>query len=877
MPSALGQVSATQSETGCNVPSTSSVNLTGNLDIDGLLSGVKWTDPNLTFSFPTLLSQYGYTESGFEAMNAAQKTAVRAILGMIDSYTGLEFTEVTETSSVHGTIRFAEESYAGTAYAYYPSTAIQGGDVWLNHTDYNTPLKGTYAYATFIHEIGHTLGLDHGQDGSRALPTDHDTLEYSVMTYRSFVGADLNGYTVAQGSYPQTLMLDDIAALQYMYGADYSTNATNTVYTWSATTGEMFVNGAGQGASTANKVFLTVWDGGGVDTYNFSNYTTNLTVDLGPGGWTTTSAAQLADLGSVFYPGHFARGNIANAYLYNGSTASLIENATGGSGNDAITGNQANNTLSGGSGNDTLIGLGGNDIIVGGDGVDYCIVGVNYVNCTVAYDSSTLVFSIESLLMGLDTVTGVEYFTFLDGTRSAASLIGPDLTAPTLVSTSPADNSGSVSIGANLVLTFSESITAGSGSIVVHSSSGAAVATISAADATQVSIAGKVVTINPSANLVPGQSYYVTIDGTAFRDSSANPYAGISSSTAFNFTTASSVINGTSAANTLNGTAYDDTINGLGGNDALNGLGGNDRLDGGTGADRMAGGTGDDTYYVDNARDTVTEASGAGTDWIYSSVSFTLGANIERLSLTGSSAISGTGNTLNNVIIGNSAANTISGLGGDDTLDGGAGADRMAGGAGNDIYYVDNVSDTVTEASGAGTDTVYSSVRFTLGANIERLDLTGTSAISGTGNTLNNVIVGNSAANAISASGGNDWLYGKGGADTLTGGTGMDYFAFDTAPSSGNIDRITDFSVADDTLAMKVSVFTGLGLVTGSLDPVAFFRGASANDGSDRLIYNSSTGALYYDPDGVGGAAQQQFATLSAGLGLTAADFLLIA
>ena len=89
---------------------------------------------------------------------------------------------------------------------------------------------GNYDYFTFVHEIGHTLGLDHGHDGLRALPTNHDSVEYSVMTYRSFVGADLNGYTVAEGSYPQTLMLDDIAALQYMYGADYTTNATNTTY-----------------------------------------------------------------------------------------------------------------------------------------------------------------------------------------------------------------------------------------------------------------------------------------------------------------------------------------------------------------------------------------------------------------------------------------------------------------------------------------------------------------------------------------------------------------------------------------------------------------------------------------------------------------------
>jgi len=789
-------------ELGDDVPATTNVSLTGNLDIDGVLSGTKWSDPKLTFSFPTALSQYGYSETGFEAMNAAQQTAVRGILDMIESYTLLTFTEVTETDATHGTIRFAEEDNAGTAYAYLPTSAIQGGDVWLNHNDYNNPVKGTYAYATFIHEIGHTLGLDHGQDGLAALPTNHDSLEYSVMTYRSFVGANLSGYTVKPGSYPTTLMLDDIAALQYMYGANYSTNAGNTTYTWSTTTGEMFINGAGQGANTTNTVFMTLWDGGGVDTYDFSNYTTNLSVDLNPGGWTTTATAQLADLGWGFYPGQLARGNIANAYLYNGNVASLIENATGGSGNDTITGNQANNalvggsgsdTLNGGDGNDTLTGGIGNDTIVGGNGVDYCVLAINFVECTVTYDSSTMKYLLTSAALGTDTVSGVEYFTFLDGTYDASTLtqVAPpppppsDTTKPTLSSMTPADNATSVAVNSNLVLTFSEAVLAGAGTIVIHSSTGATVATINAADNSQVSISGNIVTINPIADLLQGTSYYVTIDANAFRDASSNYYAGITSNTAFNFTTFTSTINGTSSANTLNGTSGDDTINGLGGNDTLNGQGGNDTLDGGTGYDRMSGGTGNDTYIVDNTRDTVSESSNAGTDTIKSSVSFTLGSNIENLVLTGSNAISGTGNTLANVLTGNGAANTLNGSSGDDTL------------------------------------------------------------------------------------------YGKLGSDTLTGGTGKDSFVFDTARGSTNIDKITDFNVTDDTIVLSASVYTGLAL--GTLSASAFYKGAAAADASDRLIYNSSTGALYYDPDGAGGVAQQQIATLSKNLGLTSADFLLIA
>ncbi|MEO7221003.1 MAG: M10 family metallopeptidase, partial [Devosia sp.] len=358
----------------------STVGNSGDADIDGLLSGLRWTSGDLTYSFPTQTSAYSYFVPGFQAFNTAQQTATETAVANYAAVANLTFTEI----SGSGTLRFAESSDPETAYAYYPDSSEIGGDAFFNPFDYDAPDQGTYAYLTVLHEMGHALGLDHGQDGTGALPTDHDSLEYSVMTYRSFVGADLNGYTAAEGSYPLTLMLADIAALQYMYGANYATNAGNSTYEWDPSTGEWTINGVSQGQSTDNTVFMTVWDGGGTDTYDFSSYSSDLKVDLRPGEWTTTSSTQLANLGM----GEFARGNIANAWLYQDDTASLIENAIGGSGNDLLAGNETTNVLKGGNGNDSLNGLAGNDTIWGGQGNDTCYFLVDSTACTVTYDAT---------------------------------------------------------------------------------------------------------------------------------------------------------------------------------------------------------------------------------------------------------------------------------------------------------------------------------------------------------------------------------------------------------------------------------------------------------------------------------------------------------
>lgn len=291
-------------------------------------------------------------------------------------------------------------------------------------------------------------------------------------------------------------------------------------------------------------------------------------------------------------------------------------------------------------------------------------------------------------------------------------------------------------------------------------------------------------------------------------------------------------------------------------------------LNGGAGADFLEGGLGSDVYIVDNAGDSIFEGVGGGQDEVRSSVSQTLSANVELLTLTGSSSISGTGNTLDNVILGNTGNNVI---------DGGGGADKMTGGAGNDTYYIDSGGDRSYEAEGGGTDHVISTVSQTLLANVENLTLVGTAAVNGTGTDEANTIVGNSAANILDGRAGTDKIYGGDGKDTLKGGLGTDSFYFDTTLNAiSNVDKLSDFLAADDTIVLDRTIFTGI-TANGALSETAFVVGTAATDGTDRIVYDQATGRIFYDADGNGAVAAILFAQVTAGTVLTHADFSAIA
>ncbi|EGF90872.1 hemolysin-type calcium-binding repeat 2 copies family protein [Asticcacaulis biprosthecium C19] len=257
------------------------------------------------------------------------------------------------------------------------------------------------------------------------------------------------------------------------------------------------------------------------------------------------------------------------------------------------------------------------------------------------------------------------------------------------------------------------------------------------------------------ASLADGGPGWIFVNFTSieeYRGSAFNDYLDASTMTSagllFAGNAGNDTLKGGSLNDTLTGGIGNDSLEGGSGNDTVNGGDGNDTLLGGVGADTLTGGLGNDTYYVDNAADSVVEAHLEGTDTVISSVTYSLlGRAAENLTLTGAGHLNATGNGLNNTLTGNSGNNLI---------DGGAGNDSMTGGAGNDTYIVDSIGDTVTEGGGAGLDIVQSAVTFTLGADIEDLTLTGGGLANGTGNALNNRLIGNTAGNTLTGKAGND-------------------------------------------------------------------------------------------------------------------------
>ena len=434
---------------------------------------------------------------------------------------------------------------------------------------------------------------------------------------------------------------------------------------------------------------------------------------------------------------------------------------TGTAANDVLTGSGEEDVLSGLAGNDTLQGFAGNDTLDGGAGNDTMIGGSG--NDTYVVDAAGDVVT-ELAAEGADTVQS-----------SISYVLGANVENLSLTGAAAINATGN---------TLNNVLTGNSGSNILSGGTG-----------NDTMIGG-----------LGNDTYVVDAIGDVVTELAGEGTDTVQSSVTYALSADVENLQLTGVA-TINATG--NTLNNV-----LTGNTANNILDGGAGNDTMVGGLGNDTYVVDAIGDVVTELATQGTDTVQSSISYTLGANVENLSLTGTAAINATGNTL---------ANTLTGNAGDNVLSGGTGNDTMIGGLGNDTYVVDAVGDVVTESFGQGTDTVQSSVTYALGANVENLSLTGTAAINATGNTLNNVLTGNS---------GNNVLNGGAGDDTMIGGLGNDTYVVDAVG-----DVVTELAgQGTDTVQSSISYVLGTDVEN------LLLTGTAAIDATGNALANTLTG-----------------------------------
>ncbi|WP_114950234.1 M10 family metallopeptidase C-terminal domain-containing protein, partial [Rhizobium phaseoli] len=970
------------------------VDTTGDNKVDGLLDLYAW-DGTITYAFPTTSTFYDYgpeKNDSFSSISSQQQSLALYFMEQsygsaandgfsVEGFTNANF-EVGSAGTA--TVRFAQSSLPDTAWAYLPGADGRGGDVWFGtgyagtEDDLRFPGFGNYAGHTLAHELGHALGLKHAHEAGDfngiVVPNAYDSLEYTIMTYRTYVGDNADGLEYEHDGAPQTFMMLDIAALQEMYGADYTTNSGDTVYRWNPNEGITYVDGVAAITPDANRIFATIWDGGGIDTYDLSAYTTALSIDLRAGGYSVFSRGQLADLGGGPNNG-YARGNIFNALLYDGNVASLIENVQAGSGNDKIVGNEANNTLwgndgddslYGGIGNDTLIGGADSDWMVGGAGDDLYVVDDNFDSViesanqgtdtvqtalsihTLGNNVETLTYTGSASFTGTgnalaNTITGGAGNDTLNGGAGADTLIGGAGDDAYIVDnaadivTEAADEgvdtvratSANYTLGANLEnLTYlgtaaftgtgndlANTIRGAAGADTLDGKAGADILIGGAGNDTYVvDDVGDVVTegLNEGSDLIKTtlSSYTLTINANVENLT----YTGFANFTGTGNALANTITGG-AGNDTLDGGAGNDTLDGGAGNDTylvdstgdlineavsagtdeirtalaaysiaavvnvenltytgsanftgtgnalanvISGGAGNDTLNGGTGADSLIGGEGDDTYIVDNVGDVVTEAADEGTDTVRTTLaSYTLGADVENLTYIGIGTVAfvGTGNDLDNTILGGAGA---------DTLDGKAGADSLIGGAGNDTYIVDDVGDVVTEGLNAGTDLIKTALSsYTLGNNVENLQYTGSASFTGTGNALLNTITGGAGNDTLDGGIGNDTLNGGGGNDTLIGGAGSDTM------SGGMGDDIYVVDIATDVVIENVNegtdtVQTALaGYTLGNNVENLTYTGSASFTGTGNALANTITGGAFNDTLNGGAGAD----TLIGGVG----------
>ncbi len=694
----------------------------GNPYIDSLVWGTRWIDGPVNFYFGAgqipRLGGGGYQWFGYE------QTAFRQALRLYENVCNLDFREVGSYGASDIAWWLVPSSYTGGSLGQHE---IPVGAVDPIHGEFNAQHPswtaaglriGGYGFVTVLHEIGHGIGLAHPHDGgsegdATIFPGVDDPFDtgdlglnqgiWTVMSYND--GWDvMPGNSFAYG-WEGTPMAFDIAALQEMYGANMSFHTGNNAYRL-------------PGANAAGAFWACIWDAGGIDTISAANLGGACVINLNDAPLEGPNAG-----GFVSWMNGIRGGfTIANDVV--------IENAIGGKGNDSIDGNEFANDLRGGPGKDTLEGGAGNDTVNGGAGGDSLTGGggddVYFLDSmfdVISESDATLNDEMRTNQALSQLVAGIEHYSFLGGTPVNFT----------------ADGQNNRISGTK----FSDTLTGLGGDDALNGGAGG-----------DSLLGGD----GDDAYVVDNKFDQIVDSSGIDRVDSAIVYTlgvGIENLTLIGKATAGT---GNDTGNEIIGNAFANKLDGSGGNDSLTGSFGND------------------IYYVDSGGDDVIETDGTakgGIDTVVSKVDYTLGKFEENLTLDaeGNGKLA-TGNDLANILIGNSLANR---------LDGGDGKDKMAGLGGDDTYVVDSTGDIVTETlkgTAGGIDTIESEISYVLGANLENLTLIGIADISGTGNGLENILIGND---------GNNTLNGGAGADEMSGGKGDDVYLQDSKD-----DKITE-------------------------------------------------------------------------------------
>jgi len=834
--------------------------MTGVKAVDSLISGAYWLGSNWTPLGPTNLSysfmapNTSYFVANYSpdneynalyALTTAQQIAITSALSTWSSVANLNFTLTSDTISNVGDLRFGGYRLMDSqtaAWAYFPTNAPSGGDVWIGtETNDPNPVKGTYDYMTFVHEIGHALGLKHPFDVSATnktlLDAALDDSHFTVMSYN-------NAYSYQ----PTTPMPLDILAIQSLYGANNLWQTGDNVYKWAAD----------------QSIFETIWDAGGNDTIDGSNQLAAVSINLNEGAY--------SQIGKTFI-------DLKNQTAVNDGLAiafgAKIENAIGSAFNDTLTGNALNNVLDGRGGLDTMIGGAGSDLYIldqagelaliqelANEGTDTLYIGYTPDAGTTVVDlNRTNLLNVENVTLDNanigaftvlgnalnNTLIGNSGDNLLDGGTGGDILIGGtgndtykvDSAYDVVVETSTLANeidsvisSVNFALGANLenlTLTGTDNLngngngqnnvlTGNAGNNVLNGMGG--LDTMIGGGGSDLYIldqVGELALVQEQASEGIDTLYiaYTPGAGTTVVDLNRTNLLNVENVTLDNANTGPFTVLGNALNNTLIGNIGDNV------------------LDGGAGGDILIGGAGNDTYIVDSAYDVVLETSTVATeiDSVFSSVNFALGANLENLTLTGTANINGNGNEQNNVLIGNAGNNVFNGMGGLDT---------MIGGAGSDLYILDQAGELalIQEQANEGTDTLY--IGYTPGADTTVVDLNRNNLLNVENVTLDNantgafILLGNALNNTLNGNSGNNVLNGGVGADYMVGGAGNDTYY---------VDNIGDTVVETDTSLTQIdSVLSTLNYTLGNNVEALVLLGADNLNGTGNALNNYMVG-----------------------------------